>query len=143
MVDEARSRERLPSVPKQMAKDFRSWHVWNSDKAVYREIYTRTVSGLIIAVVAYFFVALGTSMNLDPIGYFAWAVSGVSALFISFGTYRFVRSSISRIQQKINGASEMEILALSRRMRREAVGIRVALAMGLITYVAGVFLLSR
>lgn len=89
------------STPKQMAADFRTWHIWHHDKAVYREIYTRSVSALIVAVIGYFFVALGTSLKFEPISYLAWTILGIAVLVLVYTlAAKLVRAIINALKRR-------------------------------------------
>ena len=112
MADET-ERPKRPSTPKQMMDDFRTWHVWHHEKAVYREIYTRTLSALIVAVIGYFFVALGTSLKFDPIAYLAWTVGGIAIIIF---VYTLGARLLRFLKQRITAA---------RARRRGNEGLRV------------------
>lgn len=145
MTDDNELPERL-STPKQMMSDFRTWHVWHHEKAVYREIYTRTLSALIVAVIGYFFVALGTSLKLDPIAYLAWTIAGIAVLIIG---YTLIARGLRRLKQRVSAArarqrgghsakAPLDQLRHERESRRLAVASAVAtigaFVVGLITF---------
>ncbi|MFK4637789.1 hypothetical protein [Paenarthrobacter histidinolovorans] len=137
--------ERL-SVPKQMMSDFRTWHVWHHEKAVYREIYTRTISALIVAVIGYFFVALGTSLKLDPIAYLAWTIAGIAVLIIGYTLIarllRLLKRRITESRARRRGNTQTKVLPNRAKYQRESSRLAVsasvatisALVLALITF---------
>ncbi|MDI2036821.1 hypothetical protein [Paenarthrobacter nitroguajacolicus] len=101
MIDTSREDgEQYSSRYKRITGDFRSWHNWENEKSVYREIYTRSISGLVVAIIGYFFVALGTSLRFEPLSYIAWTVVGISCAIVLYTlvakAIRLMRDAIGR-----------------------------------------------
>lgn len=124
MTDETERPERT-STPKQMMADFRTWHVWHHEKAVYREVYTRTLSALLVAVIGYFFVALGTSLKFDPIAYLAWTVGGIAFIIFVYTLgarlLRFLKQRFTTARARRRGTEGLKSPARNKaQYEREA-----------------------
>lgn len=143
MSDETERVQRL-SVPKQMMSDFRTWHVWHHEKAVYREIYTRTLSALIVAVIGYFFVALGTSLRLDPIAYLAWTILGIGVVIIGYTLsarlLRYAKQQITVARARRQGNVRLAVPSNRARHERESTRLLVSTLVALISGILGLLL---